>query len=50
MVIENFLTGSYSTTSYSMGLFETYLFSDHIYMPLFRNSDGRILDLTWENL
>ncbi len=35
---------------YRMGMYETYLFKPHIYMPLVRYSNRRIGDLTWENL
>lgn len=35
---------------YGVGLYETYLFSPHIYMPLVRYSNGRIDNLTMENL
>jgi len=35
---------------YGVGLYETYLFKPHVYMPLVRYSNGRIADLTMENL
>lgn len=35
---------------YGMGLYETYLIRPHIYMPLVRFDNGRIADLTMENL
>lgn len=35
---------------YMIGLYETYLFKPHIYMPLVYYSNGRIGDLTMENL
>lgn len=35
---------------YGVGLYETYLFKPHIYMPLVRYSNGRIDNLTMENL
>ncbi len=35
---------------YGVGLYETYLFKPHVYMPLVRYGNGRIADLTMENL
>ena len=35
---------------YGIGLYETYLLRPHIYMPLVRYGNGRIGDLTMENL
>lgn len=35
---------------YRVGLYETYLLKLHIYMPLVYYSNGRLDDLTMENL
>ena len=35
---------------YIVGLYETYLFRPHMYMPLVRYINHRIADLTMENL
>jgi len=46
----DFLNTQQDYRIYLAGLYETYLFRPHIYMPLVRYSNGRIDNLTMENL